>query len=156
MRRVAAFAVPVLLLATGAFGQQETGPVLRGEAAFGDWRTRTKDITILKRLRRHDKPALLARLTTHASHPIAVVVDEDSGRVLEQHRVGNVPGVGAIGAVTLFQEFEPVDGLPKVLLPTLITTTYATPILGTAKVKFDSTTVAADADAGEVFAEPVP
>jgi glucose/arabinose dehydrogenase len=38
LRHIAAFAVPVLLLTTAAFGQQEAGTVLRGEAAFGDWR----------------------------------------------------------------------------------------------------------------------
>lgn len=37
MKLAAALALPLLLLATPAFAQQQTGSALKGEAAFGDW-----------------------------------------------------------------------------------------------------------------------
>ena len=125
---------------------------------FGDWRAKAKEITILKRVQRNDKPALLVRIVTHHSFPVSMVVDEESGRVLEQYRVANTPGLGALGAVTVYEDFKPIGppGAPDVLLPWRLATTYATPMLGTATVTFDSAEVLKDAKIDELFAPDAP
>lgn len=115
---------------------------------FGDWRALAKTLTVLKRVESRGKPALLVRATFADAYPCAMVVDEESGRVLEQYHISNIAGLGAIGAVSEFEDFEAVGGA---LLPRHTTTTYITPLLGAAEVRFESQGVVKDAKADDIF-----
>jgi len=115
---------------------------------FGDWRSRVSTIGVLTRVQRDGKPALLVRIVPREAYPGSFLIDEQTGRVVESSRVGNIGGLGAIGAVTVYSDFETVAGAT---LPRHVVTTYATPLLGVAEVKFEQQVAADDVDPDKGF-----
>ena len=118
---------------------------------FGDWRNVTKDVTVLKRLQKDGQRRLLVRMVPREAYPCAFVVEEESGRVLEQHRVSLTPGLGAIGVITTYDQFEDIGGA---LLPKLVSAEYATPLLGKMEVRIEKQEVIEPSD--DVFSMDAP
>lgn len=130
---------------SGALAQQTLGG--QANATFGDWSALAGNIRVIQRIQRDSGPALVVRLIPAAGNPSAFIVDEQTGRVLESHRVEVSPGLGLVGAISRFEQFEEVGGAT---LPRLIKTEYGSPLLGNVEVRIDRTEVL-DVPPDEVF-----
>lgn len=118
-----------------AGGQAEQAYMEQPLGTFGDWTAMSDDIRVLKRLDRDGGKALLIRVAPRHTNAAAFIVDEATGRVLENHRIVVMPGLGSIGLVSRYENYESVGGAT---LPKLIKGTYATPLLGDLTITIDS------------------
>jgi CubicO group peptidase (beta-lactamase class C family) len=105
---------------------------------YGDWRKLADDVQVLRRIERDGQLLIVVRVVAEDIPSMAMIVDEQTGRLVEHHSIANFPGLGMVGLVTSFLEFEEVGGA---LLPRRSSSTYATPLLGTMELRFDSQSV---------------
>lgn len=92
-----------------------------------------------------DRPALLVRAAPRSAYPMAIYVDERSGRVVRQDRVSLITGLGAVGVKTEYSDFVELGGA---VLPRHVRSEFVTPLLGTIEIQFSETEDLPQEDAG--------
>lgn len=83
--------------------------------SYGDWTKFGATATVLRRADVDGMPHLLVRIAPRNGLPQALWIDESTGRVVRADRFANVPGIGTLGVVTRYVDFEEIGGavLPR-------------------------------------------
>jgi CubicO group peptidase (beta-lactamase class C family) len=99
---------------------------------FGGWLDAGAQAQVLLRTDMGGKPTIIVRVTPPGGYGSTIFVDEATSHVLKQDRILDVPGLGAIGQSTRYEDFESVGPL---LLPRATHGEYAAEILGKSEVR---------------------
>lgn len=100
---------------------------------FGDWRKFGATATVLRREDLDGKPHWLVRLAPKNGLPLALWIDESTGRVVRLDSVTNVPGIGALGIVVRYEDFVEIGGA---LLPRMAVGEYVA-VLGKSETRVE-------------------
>lgn len=110
----------------------------RSEVIFGGWRSAGAESAVVKRSEDQGRAVLLVRVRPPAGNSSLLYVEESTGRVVRIDQLQAIPGLGTVGLMTRFDDFEDVGG---VVLPRQSSSKYSTPLLGTAATTFSSQTI---------------
>jgi hypothetical protein len=92
-----------------------------------DWKPLFESIEVLKRFEVDKTPAVMLRAVPKGLSARYLTVEESTGRLMSGAHIEVVPGIGRLGKSVQYRDFKDVKG---VQLPTKITETYPTPLIG--------------------------
>jgi CubicO group peptidase (beta-lactamase class C family) len=95
--------------------------------AAADWKPLFESIEVLKRFEADKTPALMLRAVPKGLPARYLTVEESTGRLMGDRHIEIFPGIGRLGKDVQYRDFKDVNG---VQLPTKITETYPTPLIG--------------------------
>jgi len=119
--------------------------------AAADWRTLFQDIQVLKRFEADKKSLILLWCVPKEAPARVLVVEAETGKLLEERHIEIVPGVGRIGRRVEYREYKEVGG---VQLPSRVTQTYPNPLLGRFEHTFESFETKLEVPAGAFTLKP--
>jgi hypothetical protein len=96
-------------------------------ARLGDWGDWYEHVEVVQELEGEGKHILVLRLGDTSAPAPSLLVDLDADTVFRMDSVSHLPGVGRMGSRTNYADYRDVGGM---LLPFLIRTEYANPLLG--------------------------
>jgi hypothetical protein len=114
--------------------------------SLADWSSLFKEVHVVKRIEMDGKTAFVVWCVPAMAHPRTFYVDAESGRLLASEHVEQIPGIGAVGQRTVYENYREVNGIPW---PHRTTHRYASTLLGTIVMDYETieTGVAGPADA---------
>jgi len=98
-----------------------------------DWSRVYDRVEVLARVVRGDTPCFLVRATPGSGNAHTWTVSAEDGLPLELHSVDEIPGMGAVGSITRFDDWREVEGLS---LPFRSTFRFASSLLGTGEMRW--------------------
>lgn len=136
--------------ATGAVAEQQA--LDHPAALFSDPRPFFKEVSLVGKTEVDGKPAYILRAVPKLASPSVFLVDAESGLLLGQERVVNLPGIGMVGASVRYSDTRDVGGI---LLPFRIEIDYNSPLLGSTKLQFAEVDLHPEVPA-DAFIKPEP
>lgn len=130
-----------VLEAEGRLRQELEGVILtqallnHPAAIFGAWDLHYDSVEVMRRLGESGQARLLVRTTPDGAPGSSRIVDIETGRVVGEERVEQLPGVGFVGLTIEYSDFRDVGGIT---LPFRTETQFAHPLLPRIVLQYDS------------------
>jgi CubicO group peptidase (beta-lactamase class C family) len=115
---------------------------------YDNWLTRSPKPTVIQRVTRGERVALLVRMGDTSAAADTLVVDAETGHVVGSDTVVYLPMLGRIGQKSRSGEFREVHGMT---IPFRTAVEYPNPMIGTIVVEIQETTIVTDLEEGAFY-----
>jgi hypothetical protein len=102
---------------------------------LADWTEQFKEVQVLRHIQNDGLDGYLVRCVSEFAYPSVRLVDRVTGELREMGSIVEVPGLGAVGIHTKFEDYREIEG---VRVPFRSVGEFATPMLGTVETRVDS------------------
>ncbi|MEM7478389.1 MAG: serine hydrolase domain-containing protein [Planctomycetota bacterium] len=108
---------------------------------YGGWSDFYEKVYVMRQVKRDDQSLLVVRAETKGLSGKTMLINAESGRIIEEHSLQFVPGVGYLGAQTTYSEFRQTGGIT---LPFHLETKLSSALLGSVIIDIESAEVVED------------
>lgn len=109
---------------------------------YGNWTDFYDRVWVMRQVQREGHELYVVRAEVAGLPGKTILVDVDSGYIVAEQSLQFIPGVGYLGAITVYNDFRDTDGF---VLPFHVETKLANPLIGTVVIDLESIEVGVDA-----------